>query len=316
MDKNVSKLALNDWVHAADSDVQNYLNACKEAISSDQNFSSFRSSNRYGVILEGGLRVIGESALRRLKRVGAIDWLLRNLEAIKENDQHGGPVLHQFEGLPGVISSSSLQYALDVFNIIKLIDTEEKALNIVEVGPGFGGLSRLLIRLKNVKKYTLIDHSEACLLSKVYLSKYPECEGKIEFVDASQVETYATQSHSIDLFIASASIAELSVERQNFYFEKIIPKSTSSYIVYNSLHIPQNFELLDKNINILKSQNKGVYFENPWFKIIFLYIHSRAIVGTSKRHGVHSDLKKYFKGYPYLLIRIFRFLKYKVLRSY
>ena len=305
----------SDWKYADNIVMRSYLDACKAAASSDDNFSKFRTNKAYGVILEGGAKETGEAVIRRFRKLGAFNWLLNNLSDIKENDLYGGPKIYDFKHIPGTISSSSLQYALDAFNISNLLEKNNDAIRIVEVGAGFGGQARILCKLMNVKSYTIIDHPEACLLTEKYLQKYPECEGKIHFVDASNVDSFVEENPKIDLFVASASVAELSPERQNFYFNKLISKSSSSYLVYNTLHKPANFRLLENQIKKMLDRGTTLSFENPWFRIIFLYISSKSILNNNNRMAAER-MGEYFHSLHFKTLRLIRAIRYKIFKQF
>ena len=306
-----------DWAYAEEKVKLDYLESCKNAISSDEKFNIFRTNPEYGIVLESGEKGIGKNNLRRLKKMAGAKWVENSIEIIAENDKFGGPELHSFDELLVKCSSSSIQYGLDYFNIKTIIgDTNGKSINVVEVGAGFGGLARLLCRFENIEKYTIIDFPEVCALAKRYLENYPECLDKIAFIDASDIMKSWTQLEPAELFIASASVAELNNELQCFYFTNFIQKADWSYIVYNSVHKEENLKFLSEFLE--NSEQKGLFFKvlNPWFRILHIFF-SRNEKSIENINGLKFEsLEKYLGSYKFLLKRIIRSIYFKVTNKY
>ena len=209
----------SEWAAAEQSIANDYLNFCKKASEDVSLFNNFRSHNDYGVILEGGEKRIGLGALKYLKRLGGYDWFKNNFSEIIKNDLYGNPILHSFNKSINC-SSSTLQYSHDLYNCILLLNTNTKLpLTIVEVGGGFGGFARLVLSLLNVEKYYLIDQKEPLALAKKYLDNYPRISKKVIYIEANEIFKIYSTINDIDLFVASASIAELDFNTQKFYFK-------------------------------------------------------------------------------------------------
>ena len=101
-------------------------------------------------------------------------------------------------------------------------------MTIVEVGGGFGSFARLIISLLNVEKYYLIDQKEPLALAKKYLENFPKISKKVIYIAANEIFRIYSTINNIDLFIASASIAEIDFNTQKFYFKNFIQKSLFS----------------------------------------------------------------------------------------
>ena len=67
-----------------------YLEACKEAVASDDAFANFKSNPKYKTILEHVLKDQGQIYLNICKDMNE-DAVWDNIEAFKENDKIGNP---------------------------------------------------------------------------------------------------------------------------------------------------------------------------------------------------------------------------------
>ena len=85
---DVSATAVQDdrsgW-QAEDQIAVEYLEACKEAVASDDAFANFKSNPKYKTILEHVLKDQGQAYLNICKDMNE-DAVWDNLEAFKEND--------------------------------------------------------------------------------------------------------------------------------------------------------------------------------------------------------------------------------------
>ena len=112
----------------------------------------------------------------------------------------------------GIVASiTSLKYSYNILNILQLIG-DDKINNIIEVGPGYGGLSIVLDKLINFKKITFIDLKEANIFNQRYVKEFSDFEQKCSFLDSDQYqkETF----NDIDLFIGINSFTEDKVSVQ------------------------------------------------------------------------------------------------------
>lgn len=309
-------LVQNQWSCADRVDADNYRKACAYYASSEVAFAEFRSNNSdYAVILEGGAREIALAAIRRFKKLGALDWLILNIDRLALNDLYGSPRLYKFKQLRAECSSSTLQYALDTYNIGLLGICQTYPIDIVEVGGGFGGLARQLCDIYNVRSYTIIDLAEPLALARKYLEKY-DLIPSFSFVDAANASEYFASFKGAHLFVASASLAELDLGLQDMYFEKIIQKCNSAYLVYNTIHKTGHSDSLTKNLGLLEKSRKYIFTQNPWFRILFIFISdSLPRIDSQGLKGV-SGLELSLKSPIFLARRLFRALRYRLLGIY
>ena len=305
----------SEWAAAEKSIANDYLNFCKKASEDVSLFTNFRSHNDYGVILEGGEKRIGLGALKYLKRLGGYDWFKNNFSEIIKNDLYGNPILHSFNKSINC-SSSTLQYSHDLYNCILLLNKNTNLpLTIVEVGGGFGGFARLVLSLLNVEKYYLIDQKEPLALAKKYLDNFPRISKKVIYIEANEIFKIYSTINDIDLFVASASIAELDFNTQKFYFENFIQKSLFSYLIYNTVHLEGFKDFLNSCLTKLNKKNFDIKIHNPWFRILYIYISHKKI--NAKIFGKENQkFWNYFKGIKCFLLRGLRSVRYKIFGIY
>lgn len=199
---------------------QKYLEKCVLFGTNEEAFANFKRDPDYNKILEGNERIVGEIAMNSIKKCGGWDWFLSNLDALKDNEKLGNPVLLDYNGIE--VAPSTLRYANSLIEIESVLGGYMPK-SVVEIGGGYGGLCKTLSIMYHFDTYTMLDLPEANLLSKKYLSHFP-----INF-------NYELQD-SYDLFIADSSVSECDLETQLKYAQ-IAKKCKYVYVVYNGFHI-------------------------------------------------------------------------------
>jgi len=122
-----------------------YINACKQIITNTENFNTFKRNKDYQLILSGGEKIIGDQAIKKIKRYNKFNELKNDLINIKYNDSLGLPILHHYNSL-GMIDPSTLKYYSDYIELKNFIQ-EKQIDNIIEIG---GGVWRISFDLKYV----------------------------------------------------------------------------------------------------------------------------------------------------------------------
>lgn len=206
--------------------IQSYKNVCLEIANTDE-FYNFKKNPSYRIILEGGPKSAGEYFLSLIKEHNLKEIFFNNLEIFFINDSIGNPDIHDF-GDDVVCSITSLKYAYNILNILQLIG-EKKINNLVEVGPGYGGLSIVLDKLIKIKNITFIDLKEANILNQRYVNEFSKFNKKCTFISSDEYKEKTFDD--IDLFIGINSFTEDKVQVQEDYFKYLISKSKFSYIV-------------------------------------------------------------------------------------
>jgi len=257
------------WEFAPKQTADEYLAECRNLARSPEEFSQFRRNRIYGKILEGGNREVGVGNLRRLKYLGASDWLKSNLERFRENDKVGNPYLYEFDEL-GYVSPSLLQYALNAFEITQLLPTHSP-VSIVEIGGGYGGLCRILDCIYQFRSYVLIDEPDALTVAKLFLSHWPETASRVSYVSCHNTDGIASIGN-VDLVIACSSLAECSSRTQMFYNDVLLHRANAFYLVYNTLHLGVARTVFRK-LNQSWRRNFRVSVQNPWDRILHVSAH-------------------------------------------
>tara|TARA_R110000868_G_scaffold63957_2_gene192528 strand:- start:2283 stop:3068 length:786 start_codon:yes stop_codon:yes gene_type:complete len=236
------------------TDSQNYIDICESIIKNDENFSRFKSLEKYNCILEHVHYELGLQYYDHIQKVGK-EIYDKYLNGFLENDQIGNP--NQFFYGDGKISPTTLRYIKNCLDLSFFCDGQGVS-KIVEVGGGYGGLCKTLSVLCNFDEYLNIDLPEAVLLQEKYLKNFSEIYSKIKFVPCNELEDIS----NIDLFISNYSLSELTIETQLNYYNKIIKNSKIIYITYNLI---TNDSMNNYNILISKLKDDGFKLEDNYF---------------------------------------------------
>ena len=236
------------WDTPPQAVVSEYLNAIESFLSSEEEFENFRRNPKYGVVLSGGDRLLGELQIEYLKSdMNAARSFSKRMDEIKINDLVGNPILHKF-GENRIFASDTLQYArnssiIDCSFVKK--DENQKIKKIVEIGGGYGGMCLILHSFIPFEEYVMIDLPPAIKLCKKYLDHFPRLKDKITYINCGETEKIQSLTN-IDLAIAAASLAECGEETQFFYKDQIIKKARFCYMVYNTLHVSGYASIFEK----------------------------------------------------------------------
>ena len=210
-----------------DSTVLDYKQTCLEL--SKSNFDNFKQNKKYRIMLEGGPKIQGEYYLNQINNHNKKNIFYNNLDKFFVNDKIGNPDIHNF-GNGIECSITSLKYTFNILNILELLDGET-VKNIVEVGPGYGGLSIIFDSLYDFDTVNFIDLKEANSFNKKYIKKFKNFEKKCKF---NTSESYKEIDwNEVDLVIAVNSFTECDTHIQLEYYKKLISKSKFSYVVRN-----------------------------------------------------------------------------------
>ena len=165
----------------------------------------------------------------------------------------------------------------------------------------------------NVEKYYLIDQTEPLALAKKYLDKFPGISQKIIYVDAKEVYSVYKDIKKIDLFVASASVSELSLQLQDFYINNFIKRSTYSYILYSSTHFRGTSKFIEEKLNLLDKEFK-VKVDNPYGRVLYIYL-SKNLIADEVIGKNNDQFWKLYNSFYYNFIRFSRSLKEKLKRK-
>ena len=235
---DVSATAVQDdrsgW-QAEDQIAVEYLEACKEAVVSDDAFANFKSNPKYKTILEHVLKEQGQCYLNICKDMNE-DAVWDNLDAFKENDKIGNPETHVYPGMEGQISPTTLRYMKNTFEMGFLLDGAPVG-RVVEVGGGYGGLCRVLSKVCEFDEYIMIDLPEVSALQRKYIDQFPDLKDKVKCISTTEYK----EIKDIDLFISNYALSECDLKAQMDYYDKIITNAKYVYMIYNLVNFNENY---------------------------------------------------------------------------
>ena len=242
------KKVTSSWV-LSQSRINAYLAACKRAALDDKYFSSFKRDHSYTHVLEHVTFEEGNKYLSAIK----IDYLDK-IEEIKQNDTLGSPIVYEYPIL-GSISPTTIRYIKNSSDIVSYFGTD--MTTIVEIGGGYGGLSKVLSSFIKYKKYCIIDLYEPNLLSLKYLSHF-----NIPVTSHLPSDTNLLQI-KIDLLISNYAFSECERDTQILYIEKFVKRSDRFYMLYNdfgqnNIHHKELIDLLKNDFEIEFFSEHGI----------------------------------------------------------
>tara|TARA_B110001452_G_C15117418_1_gene389498 strand:- start:169 stop:921 length:753 start_codon:yes stop_codon:yes gene_type:complete len=234
------------------SDNNDYPSFCKKASNDDNFFRSFRSNPVFDSIVDVLNHEAGKKFCEHLK--SKYPRSLVKIEEYRKNDNIGSPRVYEYDDF-GIISPSTLRYVNILFHIEELFENLND-FNIVELGIGYGGQSRLINESFNTSSYSFIDLPEVLGLAKRYLSNFPSSSDLFFYhIDNLKIKQY-------DLFISNYAFTELRRDLQDFYLENVILKSDRGYMIYNDIN-PKDFNSLKKDDLVKLIPNSKVLPEIP-----------------------------------------------------
>jgi putative sugar O-methyltransferase len=223
----------------------------KEATINEKTFDIFKRHPWYTPILE---HVNYEDGVKYLEIITKeYEFLLPNIEKYKTNDSVGSPIKYTYQNI-GEVSPTTLRYIKVLGDIITNLNDLNDS-DIVEIGCGYGGQSKIILDTYNVKSYTFIDLPEVLDLTKKYLSRFGVDMSKLIFKDINSI----TENEKYDLFISNYAYTECEENIREIYFNKILSKSKMGYLTSNFL----SKETMDNEV-INRIKNATTIEERPY----------------------------------------------------
>lgn len=234
--------------------IDDYLQACTEFSENPETFKTFKQNPRYTPVLEHLTSDDAELYYSEMKCKNQITPAI--LKQIKENDNHGNPILFDHYAL-GTISPTTVRYLKNTLDIVDQFSQKLPFQKVLEVGGGYGGLCKVFHCFNKFDSYHLVDFPEVNSLSSLYLSKFKSLKTKIHHISTDNVK----EVKDLDLFISNYAFSECSREFQELYYDNFIKNSRHFYIVYNNFTqnnmSPEEFiEKADKNFYITSEVEK------------------------------------------------------------
>lgn len=209
------------------SDDGSYPDFCEKASNDDATFATFKSNKIYTRVLEHTSYEQGLDYLKIIKEKTPL--LLNQIPEFKKNDVYGAPATSHYSEIDTSISPTTLRYTKVLSDLIRLYSLSP-LLNVCEIGVGYGGQCRINMSYLDIKKYTLVDLPQVLKLCQKFLSNF-ETSNNTCFKTMDELDMF----ESYDLVISNYAFSELKKDIQKIYLEKILLKSKSGYITYNTL---------------------------------------------------------------------------------
>jgi len=208
------------------TDKKYYRQACEEAVSSEEVFSTFKRHPPFFRVVENVIPQIGKFYFERIKTT--CPSLLNLMDTYKENDKLGYPRTHDY-GF-GEISATTLRY-ISFLADINILFGSLNGFDVVEIGGGYGGQCKILTDTYHCSSYTLIDLTPALELQQKYLSRLGLDQTNVTYLTMRQVEERG--DHDYDLCISNYAFSECRKDIQALYISKIINHSRRGYMNMN-----------------------------------------------------------------------------------
>lgn len=236
------------------SDDNIYPNFCEQASQDSLVFNTFRINNKYKGILEHVTFQQGLVYLNLIKERNP--ELLSNLTKYSTNDSVGSPMKLMYD--IGHFSPTTIRYIKVLGDLINEFGNLDN-LDIVEIGCGYGGQSKIIMDTFNIKSYTFIDLPQVLKLTKRFLESTNVDMSKVIFKDITQL----TNNENYDLIISNYAFTECVKSIQLTYFDKVINKSKMGYITANFISDIFNIDYLTKDELLSMIKNYYIKDEEP-----------------------------------------------------
>ena len=231
-----------------------YPNFCKIAVSDEMTFKYFRSNDNYTSILEHVKFEEGKVYLDIVSNTNP--ELLENIEKYKTSENVGNPKTFLYDSI-GRVSPTTLRY-IKVLSDLKQNFGDLTGMDIVEIGCGYGGQSKIITDTFSVKSYTLIDLPETLELAKKFLTRVGVNIESFTFKTMDQLE-----DRKYDLAISNYALTECKKDIQTEYLNKVVLNSKKGYITANFVNDCFNLDFLTKDEWIDSIPSSFIVDEGP-----------------------------------------------------
>lgn len=239
------------------SDGTEYTKLIDSIIESDNIYRKFKNKPEYRDVLE---HVTYEQGLDYLNIIKNKSSEYMNLfDEFSKNDIIGDPIKYNYEPL-GEISPTTLRY-IKVSSDIKNMFGDLSGMDIIEIGAGYGGQSKILMDIFDINSYTYVDLDNVLLLIKKYINEF-EYNTHLFFVGMNQLYNLFDE---YDLIISNYAFSECIKDIQKLYIDSILNKSKMGYMTCNfisdytglsSYNIVELTKLINKDISIMDENPK------------------------------------------------------------
>jgi hypothetical protein len=231
-----------------ETDYSRYEKICKSAVDDDEVFKTFKSNPDYTYMLEHVSHLQGVGYLQEIQRINP--KLLNHMECFATNDSLGTPNMYWYEKLNTNMSPTTLRYVKVLADLIEYFGNLT-ALDIVEIGVGYGGQCKIINDYFVVNSYTLIDLPDVLKLAEKYLSCY-DIQNTV-FLPQNDVS-----EARYDLCLSNYAFTEINGLNQRFYANTVIKNSRRGYITCN--HLGQRVNDGGMAVHEIQNLKEGGFF--------------------------------------------------------
>lgn len=240
-----------------------YLRTCKEATENDDAFSTFRGNPFFGLIVENSPLKSGLEYYDCIQK--KYQWLLSHMSKFVLSDKVGSPKTYTIGN--NIISPSTMRYIKTLGDLVNFFGPLNGKI-IAEIGPGYGGLCKIIHDVYEPSLYCLYDQTEPLMLQQKFLNQF-------DVQPMLMPTTLGTPEKYFDLCIAMYSWSELTHEHQVEYMERVMKKSKNLYIMLN-YDMKFSYNIIKDNFpaecisdyNLFYDDNNSQYYPHNRFIII------------------------------------------------
>lgn len=233
-------------------DYDKYADICRQAVTDNRVFDTFKSHPSYTYMLEHVNEIQGALYLEEIIR--HTPDLMSLMSRFETNDDIGNPNMFYYANI-GLMSPTTLRYIKVLSDLIMIFETPGN-LDIVEVGVGYGGQCKIIHDYCTPKSYTLVDLPEVLALAK----KCNEKQGLRNIIYKTSNELELSK---YDLFISNYAFTEIGRKYQELYKEKLIDNSRMGYITCNYFGLMTKEEAFTKDEILSMRNSYTILAEKP-----------------------------------------------------
>ena len=227
------------------SNYDEYRQVLREACEQSPEEWSFKSDMRYMRVLEcvtqnQGIRFIEQIQLEYPKHWATILEMLPDL--VNTNDRYGKPAGQFFHLLGFSCSPSNFRYLSQALRLWTYATScVLKAMHVVELGGGYGGLAFYVYRLAHLfpvrlDRYTMIDLPESAEIAARISSMLDVPLHAVDGLDEQAIERALEASDAPRMFFSAYAFSEFDGDTRGWYEHRVARKCSHGIVLWNFLN--------------------------------------------------------------------------------
>ncbi len=232
------------------SDHKVFKELCAKATRQPESFKHFKRDPFFTLFAENTSVDEGRICLELIR--SRYPDLLTHMDQFRQNDALGSPVTASYENI-GTISPTTLHY-IKVLGELRKEFGDLSAMDIIEIGGGYGGQCKIISDLFSFKSYTLVDLPETLELAKKYLTEAGV--KNVRFLTPDQL----SKEERYDLVLSTYGFSEYNRTLQKSLFTQVLERSQRGYLDCNFCSKQFRVDPLSKKQLIETFKNRGFPF--------------------------------------------------------